>query len=94
MFGKFITYLSLLLSISISCYANSSDQSIHNKMISDIDESWKGQKEIVFRSYKLDKSLSDLIVATANDSDEEPLQSADIQIVGLLTTEPTSPSSA
>ena len=66
------------------------------------------QKQVIEEANKFGITLSDDIfekppttgkgrpkrVATANDSDEEPLQSADIQIVGLLTTEPTSPSSA
>ena len=57
--------------MSICCSAKSDRESTHNSMISAIDEAWKGQEEIVFRSYKLDESLSDLIVATANDSISE-----------------------
>ena len=71
MFSKFIGYLSVSLAISICCSANSDRESTSNSMISAIDEAWKGQEEIVFRSYKLDESLSDLIVATANDSISE-----------------------
>ena len=71
MCSKFIGYLSLFVAMSICCSAKSDNESTHNRMISAIDDAWKGQEEIVFRSYKLDESLSDLIVATANDSISE-----------------------
>ena len=76
MFSKFIGYLSLFLAMSICCSAKSDSESTHNRMISAIDDAWKGQEEIVFRSYKLDESLSDLIVATANDSISEAVSAS------------------
>ena len=69
--SKFIGYLIVFVAMSICCSAKSDSESTHNRMISAIDDAWQGQEEIVFRSYKLDESLSDLIVAAANDSNSE-----------------------
>ena len=69
--SKFIGYIIVFLAMSICCSAKSDSESNHNRMISAIDDAWQGQEEIVFRSYKLDESLSDLIVAAANDSNSD-----------------------